>query len=84
MIEFTTEEKAHLVPKIRDYLKQELDVEAGSFQCEFLLDFFSAEIGGFYYNRALKDAGAVLQQRFESMAESLDELEQPVSFEKQY
>jgi len=83
MIEFSREEKAHMVPKIQDYLQRELDVEAGSFECEFFLDFCATEFGGFFYNRALKDANAVLQQRFDSMAESLDELEQPVDYQKQ-
>lgn len=82
MIEFSAEEKAHMVPKLQRYLRQELDVEAGTFDCEFLLDFFSREMGGFYYNRALKDSQALIQLRTESLFDSLEELEQPVSFEK--
>lgn len=82
MIEFDAEEKAHLVPKLQRYLSQELQLDAGSFDCEFLLDFISQEMGGFYYNRALKDSQALIQLRTESLFDSLEELVQPVAFEK--
>ena len=39
-IEFSQEEKDQLIPKIKMYLKEELDQEIGNFDAEFLLDFF--------------------------------------------
>ena len=79
MIKFTREEKNRIIPKIQTYLLQELDKEIGSFEAEFLLDFFSEEVGGFFYNRALSDVHALLANQMESMADRLYELEQPTS-----
>ena len=82
IIKFTKEEKEQMVPLIQEYLKEELDCEAGSFDAEFLLEFFTREMGGFIYNRALTDVHALLDSRLESMSESIYELERPVPFEK--
>jgi len=46
-IEFTSEEKEILVHKIQRYFQK--------FDAEFLLDFFSKEIGAYHYNRGLQD-----------------------------
>ncbi len=82
IINFSKEEKEQMIPLIQKYLKEELDCEAGSFDAEFLLDFFTQEMGGFIYNRALIDVHALLNSRLESMSESIYELEKPVPFEK--
>jgi len=38
-LKLTSEEKAVLVPKLVAYLARELEVDAGQFDAEFLLDF---------------------------------------------
>ena len=82
VIEFSKEEKDQIVPLIQKYLRDEMDVDVGSFDAEFLLDFFSKEMGGFIYNRALADVHALLETRLDSMSESLYELEKPVPFNR--
>lgn len=82
IIEFSKEEKAQIIPLIQQYLSEELDCEAGSFEAEFLLDFFSKQIGGFMYNRALTDVHALLDNHLDSISESIYTLEKPVSFIK--
>lgn len=82
LIQFTREEKDRIVPIIQTYLKNELDCDIGSFDAEFLLDFFVKEIGGFIYNRALVDVHALLQRQLESMSDSIYELEKPVPYER--
>jgi len=82
IIEFSKEEKDQIIPHIQKYLRDELDCEAGSFEAEFLLDFFSKEIGGFMYNRALTDVHALLDNHLDSISESIYGLEKPVSFKK--
>jgi uncharacterized protein (DUF2164 family) len=77
-IEFSKEEKEQIIPLIQKYLKDELDCDAGSFDAEFLLDFFSNEIGGFMYNRALTDVHALLDNQLELISESLYGLEKKV------
>ncbi|MGA0936097.1 MAG: DUF2164 domain-containing protein [Pseudohongiellaceae bacterium] len=75
MIDFTPEEKAAIVSKVQQYFNDELDQEIGQFDAEFLVDFFSAQMGKFYYNRGLQDAQAILEQRLEAVTEAITELE---------
>ncbi len=79
-IEFTEDEKRVLVQKLKCYLDQELDYEIGQFDAEFLLDFFSKEIGVYHYNRGLKDAQDVFKSRVESITDAIYELEIPTEF----
>ncbi len=81
-IEFTKEEKAIRVEKIQRYFREELDREIGQFDAGFLLDFFSAEVGAYYYNRGLYDAQAVLEKRLETVTEAILEIEKPTEFMK--
>ncbi len=79
-IEFTKEEKNVLVYKLKRYLDQELDYEIGQFEAEFLLDFFSKEIGVYHYNRGLKDAQDVFKSKVEDITDAIYELEIPTQF----
>jgi uncharacterized protein (DUF2164 family) len=79
-IEFSKDEKALIVRKIKLYFSEELDQEIGQFDAEFLLDFFSEEIGPYYYNRGLYDARAVLESRLGNIDEDLYEIEKPTEF----
>lgn len=79
-IEFTQEEKNVLVHKLKHYLDQELDFQVGQFDAEFLLDFFSKEIGVYHYNRGLKDAQDVFKSKVESITDAIYELEIPTEF----
>ena len=81
-IEFTKEEKETIVRKIQFYFDQELDQELGQFDAEFLLDFFSEEVGGYYYNRGLYDAQAYLEKQIETISEDIYQLEKPTNFER--
>ena len=79
-IEFTTGEREALVKKIQRYFQEELDQEIAQFPAEFLLEFFTEEIGAYFYNRGLLDAQAVLEKRLDSIGEAIDELRQPVDY----
>ncbi|MCF6190610.1 MAG: DUF2164 domain-containing protein [Cocleimonas sp.] len=74
-IKFTKEEKETLIPKIKMYLAEELNVEIGNFDAEFLLDFFSEEVGPYFYNRGIKDSLDMLDTRMEEVKESIYVLE---------
>jgi uncharacterized protein (DUF2164 family) len=71
MIKFSKEEKELLVPKIKKYLQDELDVEVGSFDAEFLLDFFNKEVGKHIYNKALNDMRDEFSIRIDSITEDI-------------
>ncbi len=77
-IKFTTEEKESLIPKIKMYLSEELDVEIGNFDAEFLLDFFTEEVGPYFYNHGIKDSLDMLDTRMEEVKESIYVLEKPL------
>ena len=77
-IEFSRGEKDQLIPKIKMYLKEELDQDIGNFDAEFLLDFFSVEIGVYFYNRGIRDALEMLDSRIDELKESIYVLEKPI------
>lgn len=82
MIEFSKDEKALLVDKIKHYFEAELKQEIGGFDAEFLLDFISNEIGAYFYNRGLYDARNQLQAKLDDLSESIYLLEQPTDFDR--
>ncbi|MEW6990899.1 DUF2164 domain-containing protein [Colwelliaceae bacterium 6441] len=78
-IKFSKHEKELLVAKLQQYFDRELEQEIGQFDAEFLLDFFSKELGNYYYNRGLYDAQKITAERVEQITEAIYELEQPVN-----
>ena len=79
-VEFSKEEKEVIIRKIQLYFKKELDQEIGQFDAEFLMDFFSDEVGAYYYNRGLYDAQTILETRLESITEAIYEIDKPTEF----
>jgi len=82
-IQFSPQEKEQLVNKIQKYFAAELAQDIGQFDAEFLLDFFSKEVGGYYYNRGLFDAQIIISGKLDNVAETvneaLSEIEKPVN-----
>ncbi len=81
-ITFSSDERDLLTQKIQTYFEEELDHEIGMFEAQFLLDFFSKEIGPFYYNEGLHDAQALMEKTVESISDGVYELEKPVQFRR--
>ena len=81
-LEFSAQEKHHIVRKVKMYFEEELDQQIGSFDAEFLIDFFAEEVGAYFYNRGLYDAQALLAQKVEELGDSIYELERPTEFRK--
>ena len=81
-LEFSSEEKTQIVRKIKMYFQEELDQQIGSFDAEFLLDFFAEEVGAYFYNRGLYDAQTLFSQKVEELSDSIYELERPTEFSK--
>lgn len=81
-IEFSKDEKEVIVKKIQAYFRDELDNDIGQFDAQFLLDFFSEEIGSFFYNRGLYDAQAILENRIESVTDAIYELEKHTDYKR--
>ncbi len=81
-VDFSKDEKAIIVRKLKMYFNEELDQDLGQFDAEFLLDFFSEEVGAYYYNRGLYDARSVLEDKLETITEAIYEIEKPTGFVK--
>lgn len=67
--------KAEVVAKLQKYFEDELGQEIGSFDAEFLLDFFSEKVGGYYYNQGLADALRGFEGKMEDVADLIYQLE---------
>ena len=81
-IKFTEDEKALIVRKVQLYFTEELKQEIGRFDAEFLLDFFSSEVGPYFYNRGLYDAQAILSSKLEDLGEAIYLLERPTELRR--
>jgi uncharacterized protein (DUF2164 family) len=81
-VEFTSEEKKILVHKIQNYFHDELSEEIGQFDAEFLLHFFSKEIGPYHYNRGLQDARILIEENVQNLSQTFYEMEKPTEFIK--
>ena len=81
-IKFSSTETEQLVIKLQGYFAKELDQDLGQFDAEFLLDFFSTEVGAYFYNRGLFDAQAVIAAKLENISEmiheGISEIEKPI------
>jgi len=82
MIKFSKDETEVLTRKIQLYFNEELDQQIGQFPAQFLLEFFTEEVGPYFYNRGLQDAQAALDSRMESLGEAIYELEKPTEFSR--
>lgn len=80
MPEITLEKalKEELIVKIQRYMEEELDKPLGSFEAEFLLDFFAANMGSHFYNQALADVLKGFDKTVETFTETVYALEKEV------
>ncbi|WP_426041193.1 DUF2164 domain-containing protein [Brevundimonas sp. TWP2-3-4b1] len=74
-IVFSKEEQRDLIPRIKAFVRDELDQEIGDLQASMLMDFFAEKLGHAVYNRAIYDAQALIAAKAEEMAEALYALE---------
>ena len=75
-IELKEDEKAEAIEKLKDYCQQELQIELGSFDAQFLLEFFIENLGWSIYNQGLADAFGLLESSVEELSEKIYELQQ--------
>jgi uncharacterized protein (DUF2164 family) len=75
-IKFEKDERAAIVSRIQRYFVDELDSEIGTIPAELLLNFFTEQIGPFYYNQGLADAQGVLARMVDNINDEIYGLEQ--------
>ena len=74
-IKLNKEQTARIVDQLQNYFTEKLEHDIGRFEAEFLLDFFSEEIGVYFYNQALADTQQLLDSQFESMSDKILDLQ---------
>ena len=67
--------KVEVVAKLQKYFEDKLQQGIGSFDAEFLLDFLSKELSGYYYNQGLADDLKNFEIKMEDVGESIYLLE---------
>lgn len=78
MIKLERSQKEALANAIQDYMQDELSLEIGQFDSEFLIDFVTEKLGPLYYNKGIEDAKSVIEKRMLEMTDELYEIEQEV------
>ncbi|EGR4671146.1 DUF2164 domain-containing protein [Vibrio parahaemolyticus] len=71
MIKLERAQKETLASAIQDYMQDELSIEIGQFDSEFLIDFITDKLGAVYYNKGVEDAKAVIERRMLEMSDEL-------------
>lgn len=74
-LELSQEDKKQLVESVRTYMLDVLGHELGRFEAEFFVEHLAAQMAPVLYNRALRDAQAIVQQRVYDLVEAIDALE---------
>ena len=64
-----------LINKFQGYFEQELDMELGQFDGEFLLDFIIKHTGPVFYNQGLADAQTIIERKTQDIADEIYEIE---------
>jgi uncharacterized protein (DUF2164 family) len=78
-IKFSTVQKECLVQKLQHYFTNELDQELAQFDADFLLDFFTKEMGNHFYNQGIYDAQKLLTEKLDYISDEMYQLEKPTS-----
>lgn len=78
-IKLSKTDKQEILNKLQKYMLDELDVELGQFDAEFLLDFFTDKIGNYFYNQGVYDSQRLLSDKLELISDAFYDLEQPVN-----
>ena len=74
MINISRKNKDKITQDIQQWFRENLDQEIGNLDAEFLLDYFTENLGGLYYNQALSDVHSLIAEKTESFADSIYDL----------
>ena len=75
-IELKETEKAEAIEKLKQYFEQELQLELGTFDAQFLLEFFAEQLGWSIFNQGLADAFGLMEISLGEISEKIYELQQ--------
>jgi len=82
LINLTKAQKTEVVDQLKEYFREEMDGDLGTFEAEFLLEFISKEIGPYFYNQGLHDAQAVVSKSIDNVVDAIYTIEKPTRFSR--
>jgi uncharacterized protein (DUF2164 family) len=74
-IELSKEVELEITGKLQQYLADELQVDIGSFEAQFLLDFFAEHAGCYFYNQGLADTLKAFETKVDELNDIVYQLE---------
>ncbi len=77
-IKLTKEQQQTMISDIQEFFLQERDEEISEFAAERVLDFVKQTLAPHFYNSAVSDAKALVEQQFASMEEEILTLLRPI------
>ncbi|KLN63676.1 DUF2164 domain-containing protein [Vibrio sp. VPAP30] len=81
-IEFTSQQKQTMSRELQRYMEDELEIEIGQFDADFLFDFIVSRFGAAFYNKGLADAQSIIERKIIDIGDEIYEIEQESYFEK--
>lgn len=75
---FPIDQKAMMIRSIKEYVSREQGEEIGDLAAENHLDFILKEIGPYIYNKGIKDAQTLVEDKMMALEEDLASLERPL------
>ena len=66
-IQFSKPEIEAIVPSLRKYFKEELELDLSEMRAKFLVDYFLKEIAPLAYNKGVQDAEAYCRAKVEDL-----------------
>jgi uncharacterized protein (DUF2164 family) len=78
IVRIATDDREFLRTRLTTYLQNELNVDLGRFEADFMLDMIVETFGPYFYNAGLRDAQAALLRRIDDVRSAIDELERPL------
>ena len=66
-IQLSKPEIEAIVPSLRKYFKEELELDLSEMRAKFVLDYFLKEIAPFAYNQGVKDAEMFFRAKVEDL-----------------
>ena len=74
-MELDKQQQDQMIRELQAFLDEELKVEMGQFDVQFLLEFFGRKMGCHYYNQGLADALNACKAKMDECADLVYELE---------
>ncbi len=74
-IQFSKQHKDKMISEIQRFFYEERGEEIGLIAAENAYDFFKDQLGPYFYNKALRDARELVEQKMNTLEEDLYALE---------